>query len=289
VFSEPGDVAPTDVAWTPFPMTPVDSSSKGTYYTRVHLKDTADNNQNSYWLTATSNDEYVVFDFGRRRTFNHLILTVYSHDDTHNVRGYRFEVSDDGREWTTIKEGNNPDAAGAAYPYELDRPRTGRYLRFTAVDNFGGQGFVISDVKAGMLSTSPPHRDDPPTPPTRPAQPHAPAVRLPVALPPRRPALSVTGPARLTSKRRLRVPVRCSGLRRRVVARVSIRASRRGRAAGPRLARARVRVAPGCRVLRIPLKSSVARRVRRGKLTRVSLSVRLPGGRTQSLRVRIVR
>ncbi len=107
-LAAPAGVPAPGVEWTPFPMTPIDSSSKGTYYTRAHLDKTADNNQNSYWMTATSQNEYVVFDFGRQRTFNHLILTVYSHEDRRNVRGYRFEVSGDGRQLGHRGGGDEP-------------------------------------------------------------------------------------------------------------------------------------------------------------------------------------
>ena len=68
-------------SYTPYKMTPVDSSSKGTYYTRTHLNKTSDNIQDTYWLTATNSNEHVSFDFGQQRTFNVLQLTIYSHED----------------------------------------------------------------------------------------------------------------------------------------------------------------------------------------------------------------
>jgi len=146
------------VTWTPYAMAPIASSSKGTYYTRTHLDKTADNDQGTYWITAGNEDEYVVFDFGERRSFDHLVLTVYRHDDNRNPRGYRFAISDDGSSWRTITAGENPDPGGASHYYELGGPVEARYLRVTLVDTFCafglacGEHFVLSDVKAGLLT-----------------------------------------------------------------------------------------------------------------------------------------
>jgi hypothetical protein len=144
-------VAVATPKWKPYPMRAVDSSSKRTYYTNTHLDKTSDNDQGSYWLTAGNTNEYVTFDFGRQRTFNHLILTLYSDEDLRNPRGVKFEASKDGTAWRTVHKALNPDTSGAAYYYELDTPATGRFLRFTMIDNFGGPYFVMSDLEAGML------------------------------------------------------------------------------------------------------------------------------------------
>lgn len=139
--------------YTPYAMTPVDSSSKGTYYTTKHLNKTSDNVQSTYWLTATNKNEWVAFDFGRQRTFNTIQLTIYAHEDPRNPRNVRFEVWD-GSAWKVIHESNNPDQEGSAYYYALDAPVTARFLRYTMVDNFGGDYFVMSDLEAGLLRST---------------------------------------------------------------------------------------------------------------------------------------
>ena len=146
--------AVADPKYTPYRMTPVDSSSKGTYYTTNHLNKTSDNIQDTYWLTATNSDEYVTFDFGQQRTFNVLQLTLYSDLDSRNPRNVKFEVSNDGVTWKKVYEGTNPDTAGAAYYYDLPQAETARYLRYTMVDNFGGDYFVMSDLEAGLLGST---------------------------------------------------------------------------------------------------------------------------------------
>jgi hypothetical protein len=141
-------------SYTPYKMTPVDSSSKGTYYTTNHLTEASDNIQDTYWLTATNSNEFVTFDFGQQRTFNVLQLTIFSDLDTRNPRNVKFEVSNDGVTWKTVYQGANADDENAAYYYDLGQAETARYLRFTMVDNFGGDYFVMSDLEAGLLGST---------------------------------------------------------------------------------------------------------------------------------------
>lgn len=172
---------PATTMWTPYAMTAVDSSSADTWWTRTHLEGTADDNQLSYWLSSTNSDEYVTYDFGQARMFDYLVLTVFSHWDRRNIRGYRFEVSDDNISWRPALKGVNPDSAGSSYKYALPQPATARYLRFTMVDTFCksygpreecGPYFVFSDLKAGSLSGgSTPSTAPPPSPPTPPPSP----------------------------------------------------------------------------------------------------------------------
>jgi hypothetical protein len=147
--------------WTPYRMTPVDSSSRGTWSTKTHLDKTSDSDQSTYWLTETAGNEFVTWDFGRPRTISHIVATLFSHHDKRNPRGYRFEVSDDGRSWRTVLEGENPDSAGSSYKYELPQVTTARYLRYTMLstwcDSYSpptgcGDYFVLSDVEAGIVT-----------------------------------------------------------------------------------------------------------------------------------------
>jgi parallel beta-helix repeat protein len=159
----PADVGARGLAearprWKPYPMQAVDSSSKGTYYTRTHLDKTSDNDQSSYWLTAGNSNEYVTFDLGQRRTFNHLILTLHDGaEDLRYPRRVKFAVSTDGATWRTVHRAVNPDPNGAAHYYELRKAARARYLRYTMVDTHCtstgvcGEYFVVSDLEAGLL------------------------------------------------------------------------------------------------------------------------------------------
>jgi hypothetical protein len=143
-------VGVAEPSWTPYKMTPVDSSSKGTWWTTTHLNKTSDGIQSTYWLTETNSNEQVSFDFGQQRTFDHLQLTLYSDQDPRNPRNIRFEVWD-GSAWKVIHQTTNPDSGGAAYYYELGQPVTARFLKMTLVDTFGGANFIVSDLEAGLL------------------------------------------------------------------------------------------------------------------------------------------
>lgn len=191
-------------AWTPLAMRPVASTSPDTWSTRHFLDKTADGVHHTYWTTETNRDEWVTYDFGRRERFDHLVLDVYSHDDNRNVRGYRFEVSDDQKTWRTILEGENPDAYGSSYKYELPAPADGRYLRFTLVDTFCadqaarsgcGAEFVLADLQAGRLEPvtppSPPSAPPPSAPAPAPSAP-APAPSTPAPAPSASPSATST-------------------------------------------------------------------------------------------------
>jgi hypothetical protein len=250
---------PAPVSWAPYSMTPVDSSSKGTWYTRHHLKATADEDQSTYWLTEGNRNEYVVFDFGQPRTFDHLILTLHTDQDPRNPHAYRFSVSDDRGSWRDIASGVNVDPNGAAHYYQLPAPVTARYLRFTMVDNFCvsylprlgcPDNFVLSDLTAGLVG--------PPAP--EPA-----------------PAIDIGSKAVLTGRGRLRIHVTCVGA-------FGGKARFIVRHAGRR----RVRLAPACdRSVAIPLRRRFVRRLRSGKIDGVRLKAIGPDGEIVKTRLRV--
>jgi len=248
-------------SWTQFPMTPVNSSSKGTYYTRNRLDATADNDQSTYWMTETNRNEYVVFDFGQQRTFNHVILTLYSNDDKRNPRGYRIAVSNDGDSWQTVLSGTNGDASHAARYYELPAPAIARFLRFTMVDTFCdtylprlgcGQNFVLSDLKAGMVSAQSATADQ-------------------------GPAIQLASKAVLTRRGTLRVRVTCDGA-----------PGDAARIVVGDVGEKRITLKPDCsRAVEIPLPRRFVKRLRRGKVQRVRVTATAPRDRvSKRLRVR---
>lgn len=238
--------------WTPYPMQAIDSSSRGTWSTTRHLQDTADNDQYSYWLSSTNQDEFVTYDFGQQRTFDLLVLTVFSHFDKRNIRGYRFETSDDLENWTTVLEGRNPDAAGSSYKYELPAPATGRYLRFRMLDTFCasyqprtncGEHFVFSDLRVGRLNAPP----SPPRPP-----------QVDVSIP--KQSLS-----RVVDSNRLIARIRCSE-------RCRIASALHGRAGGARMGRAKAKLRAGVRsTVRIRLRPAARRKLARERNVKLTL------------------
>lgn len=261
---------PAPASWTPFAMTPVDSSSKGTYSTQNYLDAASDDDQSTYWMTEGSRNEYVVFDFGQPQTFNHLLLTLYSHDDRRNPRGYRFSVSDDRASWRTILSGVNEDASGAARYYELPEPVTARYLRFTMLDTFCatyrprlgcGKNFVLSDLKAGFVTAQEPSQE-----------PSGEPVSADVE-----PLLGLLPRATLTRKGALRIRVACDESAGGTVRFVVGNAGRR-----------RVALEPGCnRAVKIPLRQRLVKRLRRGTVRRVRVVASAPGGERVKKRVRV--
>jgi len=238
--------------WTPYPMRAIDSSSQGTWWTTNHLQDTADGDQSSYWLTTSGENEHVTYDFGQQRTFDHLVLTVFSHFDKRNVRGYRVEVSDDLERWTTVLEGVNPDSAGSSYKYELAQPATGRYMRFRMLDTFCasyeprtscGEYFVFSDISAGRLNAPP----SPPRPP-----------QVDVSIP--KQSLS-----RVVHSNRLVARIRCSE-------RCRIASALHGRGGGARMGRAKAKLRAGVRsTVRIRLRPAARRKLARERNVRLTL------------------
>jgi hypothetical protein len=155
------DVPGPAQGWQPITMTPIDSSSSGTWFTEKHLRDVVDGNSATYWLTGTAANEFITFDLHGRQTLDTLIATVHGHFDERNVHGYRFEVSDDRKKWRTIAKGANPDMAGSSLKYKLEKPVRARYLRYTMVDTSCisyaprtscGEYFVVPDIAAGLLS-----------------------------------------------------------------------------------------------------------------------------------------
>lgn len=244
-------------SWTQFHMTPVDSSSKDTYWTRNHLGSTADDDQSTYWMTATNQNEYVVFDFGEQRTFDHLILTLYSNGDKRNPRGYRFAVSNDRESWHTVSSGVNGDASQAARYYELSEPASARYLRFTMVDTFCdtylprlgcGDRFVLSDLKAGMVGA-----------PTESA-----------------PEIALSSRAVLTRRGTLKVRLTCDGA-----------PGDAARIIVGNVGEKRIALKPDCsRAVEIPLPRRFVRRLRRGEMRRVRVTATAPRDRV-SKRVRV--
>lgn len=121
----------------------------------------ADELQPVYFQTSSTANEWVVLDFGSVKSFNVAIYDPWTHGSQNNIHGYSFEVSNDNVSWTTAKAGTNPDSGGASYKYQFASTQTCRYVRFTAVDSFGGN-VIFGDLRFGVLTRA----GDPTGPPT---------------------------------------------------------------------------------------------------------------------------
>lgn len=125
------------------------------------MEKTTDNLHHTTWDSGTETaNQWIVYDLAGRRTFRYIVLVPYGHKVEHNVRGFSFDVSDDGRQYTTIVKGTNNDS-GSVFIYELDVPVSARYLRFNMKDKFPDDGFTwtrnqikFADIWVGNLAAN---------------------------------------------------------------------------------------------------------------------------------------
>ena len=82
----------------------------------------------------TSN-QWIIYDLGEKKSFNYILLQPYGDNVEHNVRNFRFEVSNDNANYNSIMSGINNDF-GAMNIYEFNTPVTARYLKFYMIDKF---------------------------------------------------------------------------------------------------------------------------------------------------------
>jgi parallel beta-helix repeat protein len=139
------------LSWRRFPMVATASSIRPSW---AGVGGASDGRSGSYWMsTPGETSGWVDFDLGVRRSFNMIVLDVFSHWDPRNVKGYDFAVSRDGRKYRSVLRGSNPDPAGSSFKYQLRSRVNARYLRFRMRSNFGGKGLIFSDLGVGMLRT----------------------------------------------------------------------------------------------------------------------------------------
>jgi parallel beta-helix repeat protein len=157
------------VIWTQYPLKALAASYNGPSTAVGNANRITDDVFSSYWYTSgapnANINQWITFDLGSANTFQQLVSTVFQHQDYRNVRGYKFEVSDDNTNWRTVLEGVNPDHAGSSYKYELPAPVTARYIKYNMINNFGGSHFIIPDFQVGLISTPVTTTPPPPPPP----------------------------------------------------------------------------------------------------------------------------
>ena len=145
--------------WIPRPMTPVQATSVAAP-SIAQLASASDDRQHTYWVTPTPANQSVTFDLGSSQVFSDAVLDLHAHLDKRNPHGYKFDVSDDGQQFTAALSGQNPDDEGSSYKYAFGTPLQARYLRFTMVDPFCdsfnppsgcASSMILSDLRLGYL------------------------------------------------------------------------------------------------------------------------------------------
>ena len=107
-----------------------------------------DGDPDTYWhteyaLTVTKHPHTVDIDLGELKTFKAIGYLPRQGGPNGRVAQYRFAVSDDAKNWTTVAEGRFPGGeARQAVP--LKEPVKARYLRFVALSELQGQDFAAA-------------------------------------------------------------------------------------------------------------------------------------------------
>ena len=107
-----------------------------------------DGDTDTYWhteyaLTVTKHPHTVDIDLGELKTFKAIGYLPRQGGPNGRVAQYRFAVSDDAKNWTTVAEGRFPGGeARQAVP--LKEPVKARYLRFVAFSELSGQDFAAA-------------------------------------------------------------------------------------------------------------------------------------------------
>ena len=96
------------------------------------------------WEAASAGQEWLMADFGEQRNFNHIRIF----QGGNRIADYRFEYSNDGVNWTTIRTGSRIMEQNPAY-YEFRHPTTiqARYVRLFSERSFGVLPIVVFEFE----------------------------------------------------------------------------------------------------------------------------------------------
>lgn len=105
-----------------------------------------DGDPDTYWhteygLTLTKHPHTVDLDLGEVKTFRAIAYLPRQDNQNGRVAQYRFAVSDDAQNWTTVAEGRFPNSS-QRQKITLKEPVAARYLRFVALSEVNGQDFA---------------------------------------------------------------------------------------------------------------------------------------------------
>lgn len=119
-------------------------SPEGSFNERTRVSDEM---QFSYFKTASALDEWVIIDLQSSKTFNVIAYEPFGHAQSANVKGYRIETSPDNVTYTTQLEGATPDSGGAVFRFTFSAALTARYVRFTALTDWGAVATIYGDIR----------------------------------------------------------------------------------------------------------------------------------------------
>jgi beta-galactosidase len=105
-----------------------------------------DGDPDTYWhteyaLTVTKHPHTVDIDLGEPKSFKAVAYLPRQDGPNGRVAQYRFAVSDDATNWTTVAEGRFPRSESRQV-VTLQEPVRARYLRFVALSELAGQDFA---------------------------------------------------------------------------------------------------------------------------------------------------
>ncbi len=105
-----------------------------------------DGDPDTYWhteygLTLTKHPHTVDLDLGDVKTFKALAYLPRQDGANGRVAQYRFGISNDGEQWTTVAEGRFSNTS-TRQVVKLEHPVSARYVRFVALGEVNGQDFA---------------------------------------------------------------------------------------------------------------------------------------------------
>jgi CxxC motif-containing protein (DUF1111 family) len=143
------------------PLTPVDIKASGEERGDLSPDKAIDHDDNSRWSSLAADDQYLTLDFGSSKT----ITRVHINWENAHATEYMLQVSDDNRNWTTIRTVTN-SAGGVEDITDLNGQ--GQYLRMQGVKRSTNYGYSIFEIQAFTgtpVSTTPPEQTPDPLPP----------------------------------------------------------------------------------------------------------------------------
>ena len=152
-------------------LTPVEATTSSTERGDLSAAAAIDHNQGTRWGSGFTDNEWLTLDFGKSETINRVRIDWENAHATH----YLLQVSEDNREWKTIKtvdnsQGGTEDMTGLS--------GQGRYLRVQGVKRSTQYGYSILEIQAytGGSETTPTPEPEPTEPTPVPVDPTKPGV-----------------------------------------------------------------------------------------------------------------
>lgn len=115
----------------------------------------ADGSPLTQWATDRKGPQYLQYDFGNRRQERAPLAGGVIRWGDDFARAWAIQVSDDGRDWRTVKEENS--GRGRIEKFELQGPVSARFVRLLCLKSARGKGFAVNElVVYGAKEEAPP-------------------------------------------------------------------------------------------------------------------------------------